>query len=156
MALRVRWADGPDDAPRDGEALARLWLEPAGTERIPGAGLRGTDLIISRNRTFLSVSTADGRNLVARFGSDVDAPQVDVDADRDLTDAIIRAWTGRPDNLRGTTVSGDDEIRSLVAELRSSHRRVTLASIAAASGTFTRDNLRYYLLRNKRRLADYL
>ena len=50
---------------------------------------------------------------------------------------------------------GDRAIIRIVTELRRNQRRVSLASVAAASGTFTRDNLRYWLGRNDKHLSDY-
>lgn len=77
--------------------------------------------------------------------------------------AILRrrlpGGASRGGRTRGTNAvddaGGDGAIRSIVAELRRNRRKVTLASIAAASGTFTRDNLRYWLHANGKRLSDY-
>ncbi|CAN5566245.1 hypothetical protein BH23CHL8_BH23CHL8_29450 [soil metagenome] len=82
--LKVRWADGPDDAAAPDEALARIEPLSATQETYPGAGrlarrlaydgtgLRWagepepTDLHVSRVRLRLSVETADGRPRPAR------------------------------------------------------------------------------------------
>ena len=50
---------------------------------------------------------------------------------------------------------GDAAIRAIVEDLRRNHRKVQLGTIAAASGAFTRDNLRYWMRRNGKRLSDY-
>jgi hypothetical protein len=179
--LRVRWATGPDDVPGPGEAVARLAAVEGSytTERYAAAGRlapglaydratgelvptapRPTDLVVGRHRMVMTVTAAGRQPLVARFGLDADSPQIDADAPADLRDALNRAWAERPPRGRapGTTVEdagGDETIRALVADLRRNGRRVTLKSIAATSGTFTRDNLRYYLRVNKRRISDY-
>ena len=59
---------------------------------------------------------------------------------------------GRPP---GTTVT-EDELRRVIGEMKRAGRKVGLDTIAAASGTFTRDNLRSYLQVNGRRLRDYV
>lgn len=51
---------------------------------------------------------------------------------------------------------GDEAVRTIVAELRRNHRRVTLNAIATASGVYSRDNLRLWLRTNGKRLSDYL
>jgi len=50
---------------------------------------------------------------------------------------------------------GDTTIRAIVADLRRNRRRIRLDSIAASSGAFTRDQLRYWMRANGKRLSDY-
>jgi len=115
--LLVRLATWSYDTPAAGEAVARVSsiLGSFTTERYPGQGRmapalvvdrdselvgltepRITDLSVGRVRMIMTVTAADGRQLVARFGSDVDAPQIDADAPPDLRDAIVRAWRKKP------------------------------------------------------------
>ena len=115
-ALRVRWATGPGDKPRPGEALGRLERVPGSPTKssYPGAGrmahalqvdfdgavrlspdARPTDLRVTRARMQMVVVTSDDRRIVARFGLDVDAPQVDADAPADLRHAVVRLWRKR-------------------------------------------------------------
>ena len=67
------------------------------------------------------------------------------------TIAGVAAKLGRPP---GSPVT-DDAIWRAVIELRNAGRPITLDSIAANSGTFTYDQLRYYFRRSGRHLADY-
>lgn len=115
-ALRVRWATGPGDKPRPGEALGRLERVPGFQTKAsyPGAGqmalalqvdstgavrrspdARPTDLHVTRAQMQMVVVTSGDRRIVARFGLDVDAPQVDADAPADLRDAVVRLWRRR-------------------------------------------------------------
>jgi hypothetical protein len=114
--LTIRWTRNAGDTPATGEALVRLWSErdPAGDLVIPGGGPRvplvtidgnerfvfvgepqATDLHVSHRRLFMSVETADGRKLMAHFGSDAAAPQIDSDAPADLRAVLNRAWRAR-------------------------------------------------------------
>jgi hypothetical protein len=62
---------------------------------------------------------------------------------------------GRPPGT--TTVTGDDQIRGTIAAMRRDRRKtINAATIAAYSGAFTPDNLRYYLKSNGKRLRDFL
>ena len=112
-----RWATGPDDQPGPGEFVARLRRVGGRTETYPGAGRVGprltvdlatgeatattpaagpSDLVLNRSRIVLTVTAGDGRELVARFDLDADAPLIPEDADDDLRDALRRAWRDRP------------------------------------------------------------
>jgi hypothetical protein len=141
--LRVRWADGPDDEPAEGEALARLDTVGAPrVETIPGAGrpaapilvasdgsvvpagpLQPTDLVLATVTVRLSVETVDGRRLEARHGPDVDAPLIPADAPADLRDALVRAWrrvgkAGRPPGSRSAPLVTIADVEAKRAELR--------------------------------------
>jgi hypothetical protein len=114
--LTIRWATSADDAPAEGEALVRLVPVRRRREVVPGAGSPARRLIVNRDKgdtawgsddaptdlhlarvsVQLTVTTADGRQLVARIPPDADAPQVDADADPDLQRAVVRAWRERP------------------------------------------------------------
>jgi hypothetical protein len=103
--LRVRWADGPNDRPGEGEALARLVPQHRSqSDRIARGGLAGpggepTDLVMSVARVLLSVETADGRRLVTTFDDGRAVPRID-----DLRDAWNVAWkaTVTPGRTSGT------------------------------------------------------
>ncbi len=78
-------------------------------------------------------------------------------------DYIARLWTdarqivGAPKVGRpvGSPVT-DAGVQAAVAAMVRAGRRVTLEGVAASSGTFTYDQLRYFLRANGRRLSDYL
>ena len=54
-------------------------------------------------------------------------------------------------------IRDDDQIRRVVSAMRQGHIvEITAATIAAYSGQFTRDNLRYYLTSRGQKLRDYL
>ena len=66
-----------------------------GQAKRPGRGNPSrTDVHARRMTMQMSVETSNGRRLVARFGSDVDAPQIDADADVHLRSALLEAWLG--------------------------------------------------------------
>lgn len=63
---------------------------------------------------------------------------------------------GRPPGTNAVDdAGGNEQVRAIVAELRRNRRRVTVKNVAATSGAFTEDNLRYWLRTNRRRLRDY-
>ena len=178
-SLRVRWADGPDDAPAEGEALGRLQRIPRSSvpETIEGGGAeaaglridvttgevsrtesRRTDLVVSRSRYEIVLSTADGRRLVARFGNDVASPQADSDAPGDLRDALNRLWSasppiGRPPAI--TSIIEDEQLREPIREMRRGRVKTTQQNVAARSG-FTLAEIRGYLRVTRRSWTDFL
>ena len=159
VRLRVRWAEGSDDKPAPGEALARLVPVGYQTERHPGQGAVApslvvsaatgeaswegppgpTDLHIGRVRLELSVETSDGRRLAAHFGPDAAAPQIDSTAGADLRAALNRAWyaKGSPGRWseQGARIAG---IIDKAAELIDTATRL---SVAQALGRVTDDGL---------------
>lgn len=168
--LRVRWAAGPDDVPAPGESVARMSRIPGSTvvERYPRAGRRApalvwqpttgelhatadqrsSDLVLARSRMQVTLTVADGRQLVAHFGPDASAPQIDADAPPDLRDAMVRACLARPPVGRPpgiTTIESDEEIWQAIRDTRRAGRRFTERNVAAVGGTFTYANLRSYL-----------
>lgn len=131
--LRTRWATGPDDKPAPGEAIGRLErMVGMAHEVIPGAGIpapslswdpatetitatesRPTDMHVGTVRLRMTVETADGRRLEARFGTDVDDPHAPLGSPADLRDAMTRLWRGRPDP--GRPSEREERIAAIVA-----------------------------------------
>lgn len=149
--LHIRWATGPNDRPKEGEALARLLNGGTTRETHTGAGRNGSDLHVTRRHVLLSVETSDGRRLVTDWRSG-GAPNLG-----DLTEAWRDAWeahhVGRPAGL--TTVTNDEQLRQPIREMRRDHVRITTPAIAARSG-FTLAEVRGYLKVTNRTLAEFL
>jgi hypothetical protein len=176
VTLRARWArDKNDRDPADGEAIG--WLEAADgwSETIEAGGGVAPSLVIGQDGVApgleqtsdlhirhvmlkMYVRAGDGREIVAKFGMDVDAPQIDADARADLRDAVVRLWrarlpVGRPPGL--TTIPDDESLREPIREMQADKRRITIPKLAAWSG-FTEAEIRGYLRVTGRELADFL
>lgn len=77
-------------------------------------------------------------------------------SDESMQRAVRAFWDSLPPMGRGPgAIRDDDQIRRVVAEMRRDHMKVTLKAIAAYSGEFTVDNLRYWLSTRHRKLGDY-
>jgi hypothetical protein len=106
----------------------------------------------------MHVRAGDGREIVARFGSDVEAPQIDADAPGDLRDAVLRLWRQRlPRGRRPavTTIVDDEQLRVVIREMRRNRDRITQETVATRAG-FTVWEVRGYLRIKHQTWAEFL
>ena len=150
--LRVRWTKDPKDKAVPGEALVRLFSVRASQETHPAVGRAAlqiavsgttgeaswsgpsepTDLHLLRMQLQMSVETADGRRLVARFDPDLDAPQIGSDANADLQDALNRAWSAKRQPGRQSEQAA--RIDAIIDKAAESVDTATKLSVAQALG----------------------
>jgi hypothetical protein len=91
-----------------------------------------SDLVVHRFATRMTVQTADGRRLEARFRLDADAPQVAADAPQDLRDALVRAW--RASRRPGRPSEQEARLEAIIAKAAETYETATRFSVAAALG----------------------
>jgi hypothetical protein len=137
------------------------WREPAGY----GVTARGR---LAPGRVDLDTVTVTDQDTgaaltVAMAGGPVTASLPPDLAPRDLArlwrdGRYLAGWAGaqrgRPPGI--TTIQDDDEIRVVIAGMRTARRRVTMPAVAATSGTFTLAELRGYLRVTGRTWTEFL
>lgn len=156
-----RWVTTADDLPEPGEYTARLSAMPGWTidETRKGAGRPArsavltddgrlayvgeaapTDLHVRRSRLVLTITSHDGRQLIAGFGPHANSPQVDADADEDLQRMAIIAWRGRP--RPGRPSERSRRIQEMVAAAAALGDAATVDTVAQHLGRVTTDGER--------------
>jgi hypothetical protein len=106
----------------------------------------------------LTIRTADGRHLIARFDREADAPLIE-EGPADLHEAILTAWTGRPKVGRPAgliNIVDAEPLRKAVREMRIDRvKRITKKTVAARSG-LTESDIRGFLKATRQTWSEFL